>query len=55
MLNLRRQLLVLVQLLASIALILVTLSIGSRRALVAVFYIGTVVLRRYFLGHFDLR
>ena len=49
-----RRLLVFVQLLASIALILVILAIGSRRALVSVFNIGTVVLWLNFLSHFDL-
>ena len=53
-LHLRRRLLVFVQLLASIALILVILPIGSRGALVGIFNIGTVILRLNFLGHFDL-
>lgn len=50
-----RRLLVFVQLFASIALILVVLSICSSRALVAVFNIGTVVLRCNFRAHLDLR
>ena len=43
------------QLIASIALILVMLAIGSRRALVGILHIEAVVLRRNFLVHFDLR
>lgn len=49
-----RRLLALGQLLASIALILVVLSVRSRTALVGIFHIGTVVLWRNFIGHFDL-
>lgn len=50
-----RRLLVLGQLLATISLGLVVLSIGAKRALVGIWHIGAVVLRRNFLRHFDLR
>lgn len=50
-----RRLLVFGQLLASIAFILVMLSIGSRCAFVGISNVGSVVLWRDFLAHFDLR
>jgi len=49
-----RRLLVLGELLASISLDLVVLSIGARRALVGIWHIGAVVIWRNFLVHFDL-
>jgi hypothetical protein len=49
-----RRLLVLGELLASISLDLVVLSIGARRALVGIWHIGAVVFWRNFLVHFDL-
>ena len=49
-----RRLLVLGELLASISLDLVVLSIGARRALVGIWHIGAVILWRNFFVHFDL-
>lgn len=50
-----RRLRILRELLATIPLILVVLSISARRTLVGIWHIGAVVLGCNFLVHFDLR